>query len=185
MDELEIRMREVLLQLAMVSNGRTASWAPSGGGESDAIPTLGQDDAPHLHFARRWDAARDQPERERILQQAQERLKHERRSSGDRTKVESKAERDARIVDRCEGLTAQEAAIWARCGVTDVRKAREAAGRETEKGYRPRNGHELDPEARQAEIRRLADDEHMPARQIAQHLELSYSTVLRELGTKT
>lgn len=184
MDELEARMREKLLQLALISNGRTQSFAASGGGEPDHTPRLGPEDAPHLHFKARWDAATTDAERQKVYDDAAARLRHEQRSSGDRTRVESKAERDARIVDVGEGVAAKDLAIRFRCGVTDVRKAREAAGRETEYGKRPRNGRELSPDQRRAEVHRLVDEEGMSSRQVAVALELSYSTVLRLRGQK-
>lgn len=183
MDEVELRFREVLLQLALLSNGRTASWEPSGGG-GDSTPMLGPEDAPHEYFAKRWDRATSYFEREKILRAAEERLKHERRSRGDRGRVESKADRDARIIEYGEGLPAREVANWARCGIKDVWNAREEAGRDTDRGRKPRNGRALENGERRAEIQRLAEDEQMPARQIANALELSYSTVLRELGQK-
>jgi hypothetical protein len=142
-DELEIRMREVLLQLALTSNGRTSSFNSSGGSQHDYTPTLGAGDAPHLHFAKLWDAAQDDGRRRTILRDAKDVLKTLRQSRGDRTRVESEKELFTRIVNRGEGIGAQELATRMRCGVTLVRKARAEEGRETEYGRAPRNGHEL------------------------------------------
>jgi hypothetical protein len=180
-DELEIRMREVLLQLALTSNGRTSSFNSSGGSQHDYTPTLGAGDAPHLHFAKLWDAAQDDGRRRTILRDAKDVLKTLRQSRGDRTRVESEKELFTRIVNRGEGIGAQELATRMRCGVTLVRKARAEEGRETEYGRAPRNGHELAPAERAAEVRRLAET-GMNARQVALALSLPYNTVRRDLG---
>jgi hypothetical protein len=137
-------MREVLLQLALTSNGRTASYDSSGGGQADHTPSLGFGDAPALHFARLWDEADDDDARARVLEQAQEALQHVRKSSGDPTRVESKAQRDARIIEQGQGIEARDVAVWARCGVTDVRKAREAASRDPDYGRPIRDVEEED-----------------------------------------
>jgi ATP/maltotriose-dependent transcriptional regulator MalT len=184
LEEVERRMREVLLALAMTSNGRTASFNSSGGSEPDYTPTLGRGDAPHLFFAAAWDAAEgDDARRRRLLQDAQETLKHLLRSSGDPGRVESKADRDARIVEHGEGVAARDVATRFRCGIRDVWNARHEAGRDIELGRRPRNGRELPADARRAEVHRLAAD-GVSARQIAVSLQLSESTVRRDLGTK-
>lgn len=179
-----MRMRDVLLQLALTSNGRTASWDASGSSEADYTPALGVGDAPELYFAAEWDAADSDARREQLLEQASGVLKDIRQSSGDPTRVESRADRDARIVEHGEGLPAREVANTFRCGITDVWRAREEDGRETDYGRRPRNGHELSTDERQAEVERLAGEEGMRARQIANALGLSYSTVLRALQRK-
>lgn len=183
MDELETRMREVLLQLALTSNGRTASFDAGGGADPDWTPRLDVDDAPHLYFARRWDSAATGEERAKVLEAAQERLRHARRSSGVRTAWESKKDRDTRIVNTGEGVAAAELAVHFRCGVSDIRKARHAAGLETEYGRSPRNGRELSAYERHVEVLRL-HAQRMSARDIARALQLSYSTVLRELDRK-
>lgn len=182
-DELEIRMREVLLQLALTSNGRTASYNSSGGSEADYTPTLAAGDAPALHFAALWDRAETPERRALILDQARDMLRHVLHSSGDPTRSESKADRDARIVALGEGLPARDVANSFKCGITDVWNARSAAGRETDFGRKPRNGRALSPDERQAEVQRLASG-GMRARQIAVALDLSYSTVRRDLGAK-
>jgi DNA-binding transcriptional ArsR family regulator len=183
-DELEIRMREVLLQLALTSNGRTSSYNSSGGSEHDYTPTLGAGDAPHLHFARLWNAASSDAQRAEIFDQAQATLRQVLHSSGDPGRTESKADRDTRIVEVGEALPAREVAYRFHCGIRDVWNARATAGRETEFGRKPRNGRELSPDARRGEVERLAGD-GMSARQIAVALDLSYSTVRRDLGAKS
>jgi hypothetical protein len=191
--ELDARMRDVLLQLALISQGRTASYNSSGGSEVDYTPItfnaagdvvpISRDQAPHEHFARLYDAAESDDARQRVCDQAAKLLDDIRRSSGDPGRAETRQQLFARIVAAGEGWPAQDVANRMRCGVTLVRKAREEAGRETETGQLLRNGRELTPEQRQAEIERLMAD-GLSARQVARALRLSYSTVLRALGAK-
>jgi hypothetical protein len=177
-------MREVLLQLALTSNGASASFeaSTSGGYYSDVIPRLGQHDAPHLFYARVYDLQETDEGRERVLELAQEELKNIRVSQADPAAEESHDDLKARIVQQGEGYTLDEVARWARCLKRTVREARRDAGRDEEWGRPILNGHELAD--RDAKIRELAG-EGMPARQIALRLRpVSYSTVLRVLGRK-
>ena len=196
LSELEQRMRDVLLQLAMISQGRTASWNSGGGGEGEhddavvnaVIRGLGRDEDPVGHYARRWDAADSDDERELVFHQAAKQLGALRGEGGSvaahAAPAETLEELHARILDVGEGWEAQAVADHFRCGVTTVRKARAAAGRETERGTLPINGRALSREERAAAIQRLAA-QGMNATQIARSLDgVSYSTVLRELGTK-
>lgn len=182
MTDVDTRMRDVLLQLALTSNGRTASYDSSGGDALD-IPTLGAGDAPHLHYLQRWRQATTDTDRAAILEAAQATLRDILHSRGDRRREESKADRDARIVERGDGIHAREIAIWARCGIRDVWKAREAAGRDPEYGRPLRGPGELTAHQRQAEAARMAE-RGMSARQIALTLRVSTSTIRRDLGRK-
>lgn len=188
---LQTRMRDVLLQLALTSNGRTVSYDASATGTIDwtlvddqGRGKLGIDDAPHLTFAKLWDRAQDDQQRQAVLKDATDVLAKIRRSSGDPSKEETLQDRDQRIVTNGEGLPAREVAVWARCGVRDVQRARRADGRDTELGHRTRDSHDLNSEQRTAEITRLSIEHNMNARQIAHSLGVSYSTVLRSLGRK-
>lgn len=191
--DLDARMRDVLLQLALISQGRTASYNSSGGAEVDYTPIaftaagdvvpLSRDQAPHEYYARAYDRAETEEARERVYKAAAQLLDDLRRSSGDPGRVETKQQLFARIVNDGAGWHAQDVANRMRCGVTLVRKAREEAGRETETGRPLRNGRELTHDERHAEIERLLAD-GLSARQVARALRLSYSTVLRDIGTK-
>lgn len=190
MGDLKSRMRDVLLQLALTSNGRTISYDASGGGTPDwtliddrGRAKLSIDDAPQLLFAELWDAAEDDEQRAAVLKDAADHLRKIKRSSGDPSKEESRDDRDRRIVAEGDGMPARDVAVWARCGVRDVQKARQAAGRDVELGRPVRRGADLSPAERDAEIARLTK-ERMNARQIAHALGLSYSTILRSLGRK-
>lgn len=161
-DELETRMRDVLLQLALTSNGRTSAYDSSGGGTPDYVLVddkgrgkLGAGDAPHLHYAAEWDAASDDETRAQVLDAAKDTLEHIRRSHADPKAAETKQERDARIVEKGRGWPAREVANHVRCGVTDVHKARAAAGLDIEYGEKRVNGRALTRDERNAEILRL------------------------------
>jgi len=183
-------MGDVLLQLAMCAAGRTAAFDSSGGGTPDYVLVddngrgkLGVGDAPHLHYAAEWDAASDDGARQRVLNAALKELSSIRKSSGDRTLEESAADRNRRIIKEGRGIAAHEVAVSVRCGVTDVWKARRAAGVDTEFGLESSNGRELTPRQRDDEIQRLTGT-GMNAAQVAGALQISASTVRRALGLK-
>ncbi len=183
-------MSDVLLQLAMCAAGRTAAFDSSGGGTPDYVlvddngrAKLGVGDAPHLRYAAKWDAAGDDTARQAVLDAAREELSSIRKSKGDRTKDESAEERNRRIIEKGRGIAAHEVAVSVRCGVTDVWKARRAAGVDTEFGLESTNGRELTPRQRDEEIRRLTGT-GMNAAQVAGALRISASTVRRALGLK-
>lgn len=183
-------MRDVLLQLGMCAAGRTAAYDSSGGGTPDYVlvddagdAKLTAGDAPHVHYAALWDAAGDDVERRAVLDAAIKELRSIRKSSGDRTREESAAERDRRIVKDGRGISAREVAVSVRCGIKDVWNARRAAGVDTEFGLEPHNGRELTARQRDAEIRRLTAN-GMNAAQVASALRISASTVRRTLGLK-
>jgi predicted XRE-type DNA-binding protein len=176
-------MRDVLLQLAMCAAGRTASYDSSGGGDPDYVlvdehgrAKLGAGDAPHLHYAAEWDAASDDERRAAVLDEAKKTLDSIRRSQADPTAIEPKDARDRRIVKEGEGWPAREVAISMRCGIRDVWRAREAAGRDVEFGELKRNGRELTREELNAEILRL-HRKHMSGREIADALGIARSSV--------
>jgi ATP/maltotriose-dependent transcriptional regulator MalT len=176
-------MRDVLLALALTSNARISAYDANGGGTPDYTlvddrgrAKLARGDAPHLLYADLWDLAGDVGERQRVLEEAVAMLEHIRRSSADRTKVESKADRDERIIKEGKGFSARDVANAFRCGVTDIWRAREAAGRDIEFGEPPQNGKELPLEQRNAEILRLYR-RHLSTREIAVRLNIARSSV--------
>lgn len=180
-------MRAVLLAFALTSNGSTASWDPAGSGDGDDIPSLGYGDAPQLYWAHLWNEAETDERRANVVRDAEKALDKLHHSCADHAVYETKADRDKRIVKHGEGIDAREVANWARCGITDVWQARAAAGRETEYGRivelptsngagRPRT---IDTHA----VLRLAGG-GLNAHQIADELDISYSSTLRALGRK-
>lgn len=190
-------MREVLIALALVSNARTAVWDGGGSGcthgdvgerdyalvDDRGRGRLAPDDAPDLRYRGLWLAAVTDLQRAGVLRLARAELKAITRSRGDRTREESKADRDRRIVAEGAGLPAGDVAVWARCGVRDVHRAREAAGRDAQFGWPLQDVRELAPVERVAEVERLHGS-GLSARQIERATGLSYSTVLRDLGRK-
>jgi hypothetical protein len=175
-------MRDVLLQLALTSNGRTVSYDSSGGGTPDYVLVddngrgkLDPDDAPHLRYAQEWDAAGDDGARAAVLKAAIDTLNHIRRSHADPNAVESKEDLHRRILKEGKGWPANEVAISLRCGVTVVHKARADAGMD-EFGERRTNGRELNREARNAEILRLTRKGMNPF-QISEALGIPRSSV--------
>jgi len=204
-DELDRKMRGVLTQLELTSNGRTATYNSSGGGEEQPIPRLNSHDAPHLHFAELYARANDLIERERVIERAAAALKEARRRAEPPPagSWESAEQRDARILEKAGGdWEAIEVAVWARCGLRAVTQVWEANDFDGSNGrplqpratssngsspprpgptLQPRGG--MDEQACRAEVQRLAA-EGRPARQIAMLVGISSSTVRRYLGRK-
>lgn len=183
MDELETRMRQVLLQLEMTSNGRTAAYDSSGGGEPDYVlvddrgrARLSIGDAPQLLYVRAWNAARDDTERAQVLKEAGDELDRIRHSRADRTVEESKSDRDIRIVTEGEGWPASEVAIQMRCGIRDVHRARAGAGRDVEYGELRRNGRALTRDELNAQILTM-HERKMSGREIATALGIAHNSV--------
>jgi hypothetical protein len=183
MDELEIRMRDVLLQLAMTSNGRTTTLDSSGVGTADYVlvddsgrAKLARGDAPHLTFAELWDLADDDHGREQVLKRAKDELDHIRKSHADPTKIETKDQLSTRIVREGAGFPAKDVAIAMRTGVTVVWKARQAVGRDIEFGELLRGGRELSLEEQKIEVIRLKRT-GLSQRQIALRLNITHASV--------
>jgi hypothetical protein len=187
--DLNQQMRTVLMQLALVSNGSTATIdADRGGGsarhyEHAVLAGTLRGAEPHKHFQRLYNAAATRAEREVVLDQAREVLSEILHSPPPPTSFETLEEKRAWIVKHCEGLTTQEAAIRAYTGVLTVYKARVDAGREPDRG-RETNAVRYDSIAeRRARVRELAEQD-MSAKSIAKYLGLSYNTVRRDLGKR-
>ena len=185
MDDLDQKMRRVLLGLALTSNGRTASYNPSGGGGDHQPPLeLRPGDAPHDDFLDLYARAADDRQREEVLHDAEAQLRAIRVARGPKAGAwETQAQRDARIVEQGEGWPALEVARAIHCGINDVRRARARAGRDTEFGRLPRNGRALDEPDRRADVLRMAS-EGSTERQIAFALGLERTMVRRILGRK-
>jgi hypothetical protein len=95
-EALDAQMRQVLAELAMVSNGRITAYNSAGGGDNDdsVLPPTGDDSPPHLHWARRYGEpfhsctqdcghrerpATDDDERQAVLEEARDDLQKARR----------------------------------------------------------------------------------------------------------
>lgn len=181
------------LQLALLPNGAVAQMDAhgSGGYYSDRIPTHGEprgplalmDDRyiPHLRWAARWEEARDDDERERVIELAARELSHARKSRGGKpTHAETRAERNRRIVEFGEGMKDKEVAIAARCGLRDVHAARRDAGREEQWGRRFAPATGLSASERRVRVAAAAAS-GLNAKQISRALGVPYITVRRDL----
>lgn len=181
------------LQLALLPNGAVARMDANGGGGyyGDRIPTAGEPRGalelleeryvPHLRWAARWREAVDDAERERVVELAELDLSHARKSRGGRpTHAETRAERDRRIVEFGEGLTAREVAIAARCGLRDVLAARRDAGREEQWGRPLLQATSVTAEERRVRVAAAAAS-GLNGKQISRALGVPYITVRRDL----
>lgn len=187
---LESMMQQLLLELAMTSNGASLNYGgSSSGGHAQPIPTLGIFDAPHLYFASEWDRAADDFERAIVVQRAREQLVEIRRGPDPLPSVpgnvqEFLEELEQRIVRFGVGLTAHEVTLSAKCTVTFVREARERAGRDPERGQlllRWKQMTTVEQEQTLDEMRA----EGMSGRAIAaSFVDVSWSTIARRLGMK-
>lgn len=187
--DLDQQMRTVLMQLALISNGSTATMdADRGGGsaryyEHVMLAGTRPGGEPHKHFEREYNAATTRAEREIVLERAREVLADITHSPPPPTSFETLEQKHAWIVEHCEGLTLQEAAIRAYTGVSTAYKARVDAGREPDRG-RETNTVAYDSTAERRElVRQLAEDD-MSAKSIAKFLGISYNTVRRDLGKR-
>lgn len=176
-------MRDVLLQLEMASNGSTSTFDSSGGGTPDYVlidedgrPRFGVDDAPHLYYRAKWNAAGDDDARTAVLTAARKTLDSIRRSHADRTAAETKEQLAHRIVNEGEGWPARDVANSMRCGIRMVWASREAAGRDVEYGKPQTNGRELSRDERNAVILRM-HRQRMSGHQIAAALNIERSSV--------
>jgi hypothetical protein len=197
---LEQEMRQVLARLEVVSHGTIYSYAPVGtkGGfgdrdGGDGRPPGGELEAPHERWARAWNqAGDDQHKRARALQGARDELEAlTRRSAPLPAKLETPAERDARIVAQRRGWSASDVAIAERCLPRDVRRARQQADRDPETGdpLPDRDGRRLQPTGEAAEARRrrledLVDRRGYSLTAAARVVGVSRSTAERALGRR-
>jgi hypothetical protein len=189
-------MRKVLLRLALLPNGSVARMdADRGGGSaqyySDVIPTLGEPRgaldlleeraAAHIYYGTQWAAAIDDDERAQVLEQAEDFLDRAIKSRADRSKVETRADLDERILAEGEGWPDKDVAIAFRCSIRMVHEARRAAGRDDEFGRPTAALNGLSAGQRRERVRELAG-RNLNAKQISRALGIPYITVRRDLG---
>lgn len=81
MDPLEREIRQLLLDLEMVSHGKTMGFEGRTSGSKDPSPVLyGDPDLPHLEYAARWDRARTESARAVLVEEARTELGRLRRT---------------------------------------------------------------------------------------------------------
>lgn len=196
---LDLAMRDVLLDLALVSHARTTTWEPStSGGKPGSRDLTGGDKGASYYAARygepfhrctatcrhRQQPAGTDPERQAVLDEARAELRHLRgHEQRERPTGETSDQRDARIVREGEGFPAREVAIRFRCGVTDVRRARNDAGREPDLGYPTTVEQPLTRSDRRDRVRKLRDS-GMSIGAIALRLGIGKATVHEDLAGK-
>jgi predicted DNA-binding protein (UPF0251 family) len=187
MADLDQQMRTVLMRLALVSNGSTATMDANRGGGSaryyeDVIPAGAKHHA-HEHFQDKYNAAATRAEREIVYEDARAVLEEITHARHPVIPFETPEEKRAWIVEHCEGLTQQQAANRVSVSVRTVYSARVAAGREPDFGRQTDTVRYDSVAERKRYVRDLAQ-EGMSARSIAKVLSVSYNTVRRDLGRR-
>lgn len=190
---LEARMRQVLLELSMTSNGRTTSWDASGGGTVDHYLVddrgrgkLTPGDAPQLRYAMRWEHARDDVDRQALIDEAQQELEQITRSRATPpTEWETAEQLAKRIVRDGAGFSKREVAIAMRTSEKSVAAARTAAGVDEDLGHpiAAIDAKQLPIDRRRHRVLEL-DARGVSISGIARALGVSRSTVRRYLGRK-
>jgi hypothetical protein len=173
------QMRSVLAQLELTSNGTTASPDAMHGGESLRLPQSGDSNPPHVEFRERWNATVDDTQREELIAEAREdlaRLTGHGSASLPRPEGETVPERNARMIREGAGWSPEQVSLVFHMSVTEIRKARAAAGCLMDTGY-PIPNH-VQPESRKRQsaglVALLAEADRirqanpgMPLRQVA------------------
>jgi hypothetical protein len=192
--DLDGRMRAVLIQLAMTSNGNTAKMDGNTGGGSvrhyaDALLDgwLGPEDAPQLHFFDLYIRETTDEGRLAVVESAEERLDRIRYSRAHAGEEDSESLEDLydRIVAVGDGWEPNDVANALRITPSLVRRARRERGRDQEKGKPVADGTGLDREERRKRVLHLKQVVGRNDREIARALGIPYSTVRRDLGKKT
>jgi hypothetical protein len=193
LDELDNRMRNLLLRLALTSNGTTATMdSGSGGGSArfhdDVLLATGLGDVePAATYYRRLYRRAETPgERHALVNGAQANLDGILHSRADPTvDEETETQLFARILLEGKGHPRRDVANTMRTAATLVARARREAGLDEEYGTELEDLRGLDPDARRLVVLRLQDERpRASARELARTTCLPYSTVLRDLGQK-
>jgi hypothetical protein len=127
---LEQEMKQLLLQMLMVSEGTTANLNATGKGESEAVLPVGGHDTLVEYWSARWEVLpiAETVEAARSALEAYVAPKHPK------VKGESEEELAARVAEEGEGLSLKEAALKFRATESFCRRARVAQSREGEFG---------------------------------------------------
>jgi hypothetical protein len=188
--DLDGQMREVLIQLALTSNGNTAKMDSNGGGGhyADALLVgwLDPHDAPHAHYLDMYMRQEDDDGRRAILERAKDTLDGIRfsRAHGGELETETIDDLYDRIVTLGVGWSCEEVAVALRTTTSIVRKARVARGRDQSNGRPLEKRGRLPVGERRTLVSNLSAAGR-DAREVSRLLGVSYSTVLRDLGKKT
>lgn len=172
-------MRSILARLELCSNGTISSYAPPSRGAYDGQePRTGDDDPPHLTYARAYQRATTDAQHERVIKDAEAALKQLRYAPKPQ-RLETEAEENRRIIKEGLGYSADEVSFRFRCLKSRVWKVRELAGRDRETGKLP----ETPPEGAQERAERVRGlrREGYGSRNIAFLLGVPHTTVIDDL----
>lgn len=115
--DLDARMRQVLAQLEMCSNGTTTSYNPSGSGASGKQPggdrPRGGDSAPHLRWANVYANADTDEQRAKVIKDAEEDLAQitGRGASAHQRPSETEDEARTAVLDATRGWRPEDATL--------------------------------------------------------------------------
>lgn len=187
-------MAAVCVRLALTSNGRTTSYNTSGGSgtvdyalvDDRGRGRLTRGDAPQLGFAERWQRARDDDEREALIEEAERELAQITKGRpAPETSWETAAQLAKRIVKDGAGFSRKEVAIAMRTSQKAVAAARAAAGVDEDLGLPVAtvDAKQMPIDRRRHRVLEL-DARGVGVQGIARALGISSSTVRRYLGRK-
>lgn len=179
--ELDNRICQVLAKLEVVSAGTIYSYSviAAGGSFGSQEPRSGDSHPPHLEYARRYNEAKGDAERGKVIEDAEAVLSNLTKTPApkDPSKLETPEQLRQRIVDDFTEVEAFIVALKTGASVSDVRKARKDAGRDPDRGYQLN----VSPDAMTAVDRRDRVEKHleegMTIRGIALLLGVSPQTI--------
>lgn len=184
MRRLPSTVRQVLVDLEMLSHGSTQAWNPTGRSTGEHVLPHGELRPPHVTFRLLYLEADTAEARALVVKAAQDELKHHRGHEVDRSHVvaETREEEDERILKDGEGFTPAEVALRFKCTVTRVRSVRRDHERTIEYG-RPLDEPTKDRLSRSERRARAVayKEQGMTLTQISQLLGCDKATVSRDL----
>lgn len=174
------RMRNILHQLELTSNGTTQAFNPARTGHPESRPPAGTTDHPAERWLHEWQHAIHhgrplQP----IIDAAQHELDHTRRRTTPRTQGETRQQLLERVATSHPGWNARDVALHHKLTVRAVHQARITHGRDPHTGD-PLPHHQPASTERQHRAREL-HAQGLTLRQIAQLLNCDPSTIHRDL----
>lgn len=183
---LEREIRQVLIDLELISHGSISAYNSSGGGHGEnehAIPP-GENRPPHLYWRECFSDTNDETHRRTLLKAAQAELSTLRRRPKPTTEAQIMSDKEImeeRILREGSGWTASEVARTFRCSIGFVRKTRLHNARDTETGAALLD---LTMSDRQVMVLRLASVEKLSQKQIAERMGISQQRVCQLLRVR-
>lgn len=192
--ELNARMRQVLVQLELCSNGTTTAYNPAGGGGHSKKPggerPRGGDSAPHLYWHQQYIACNDDTARSTVLDDAERELAQitGRGVSAHQRPSETPEEARAAVLDATHGWRPEDATRSASArGISarTLRRWRREANRDPETGEPQHERLNLDDKSARLMARRLVHSLGYSQRAAAARLGVNQSTISRWTKTNT